>query len=108
MGMSWRLVVPLPPSWHATGPLGFNAANARVEGRPRCPKCGTGLEEHPTVFGRYRVRCVGCDFSIRQRDSFVVLARALSWSVSVNSKSQLTNVVGRLQLSRFSPRRYRI
>lgn len=86
VGMLWRLVVPLPPSWHATGPLGFSAADARVEGRPRCSKCGTGLEEHRTAFVRYRVRCVGCDFSIRQRYRFEVLAPRANWSVSANSK----------------------
>ncbi len=72
--MSWRLVVPRPPSWHRTGALGFNATDARVDGRPRCPKCGTGLEERRTAFGRYRVKCVGCDFEVGQRDSFAVLA----------------------------------
>ncbi len=73
-GMSWVLVVPRPPSWEPKGPLGFNAGDAKVDGPPRCPKCRTGLEERRTVFGRYRVKCVGCGFEGRQRDSFAVLA----------------------------------
>jgi hypothetical protein len=59
---------PVVHSWASADP-----DDVHVDGRPRCPRCKTELEERPRrLRSGYNWRCVrpGCAFTLRTRDSF--------------------------------------
>jgi len=67
----WVVRLPAPPPWgwspeEAPG----GAGDVDVSTPPRCPLCGTELEESRSFWWGYNWNCVSCGFSKRNRESF--------------------------------------
>lgn len=53
----------------------LNPNDVVVENPPRCPRCGTQLEQKLNFWGWWAWRCVGCKFRMKSRDGFNVEAQ---------------------------------
>ena len=69
-GVKWKVIAPLPhPSSFNRSP-DLTPSRIRVRTPPRCPECGTKLEESKSFWGGYIWECVGCGFKKRSKESF--------------------------------------
>jgi hypothetical protein len=68
-GVTW--VVRLPAPRHQLAPVDPpGPGDVDVTTPPRCPVCGTELEESKSFWWGYNWKCVRCGFSKRNRESF--------------------------------------
>lgn len=69
-GVVWIVQMPADAPW---GPAPFERRGIEdfdVATPPRCPKCGTEIEEKPRFWGGYLWCCVGCGFRKKNGESF--------------------------------------
>ncbi|MFX0208573.1 MAG: hypothetical protein ACFFDT_21505 [Candidatus Hodarchaeota archaeon] len=72
-GVKWKVIAPLPhPSSFNRSP-DLTPSRIRVSIPPRCPECGTKLEESKSFWGGYNWECVGCGFKKRSRESYYTI-----------------------------------
>jgi hypothetical protein len=69
-GVLWVVRLPAPPRWGLAPQEAPLPADVDVSAHPRCPLCGTELEESKSFWGGYNWKCVGCGFSKRNRETF--------------------------------------
>jgi len=62
-GVKWQTMIPRIP-------LGTLTPEIAVVPVPRCPNCGTELEEHVGFWGGYIWECVNCGFKKRNKHNF--------------------------------------
>lgn len=65
----WNVRVPVQASTFRRSEVVTRDA-LDIEIPPRCPKCGTELEQTKNFWGRYVWKCVNCGFHKRNRDDF--------------------------------------
>ena len=76
-GVSWTVRAPArSPYLRAFYPRegsyleSFSSSQLDIAIPPKCPKCGTELEEEPRFFGGYKWECIRCGFKKRNKDNF--------------------------------------
>ncbi len=69
-GVMWIVKAPVSESSSSFNPTKVPASGIRVVIPPRCPRCGTELEESFSFWGWYVWQCVGCGFRRRSREGF--------------------------------------
>jgi ribosomal protein L37AE/L43A len=69
-GVVWRVRAPALATRESFNSSRISPSSIEVETPPRCPKCGTELEESRSFWGGYIWKCVGCGFQKRNRDSY--------------------------------------
>jgi ribosomal protein L37AE/L43A len=69
-GLVWVIRAPAPALWKSFTPSEISPSSIEVETPPRCPKCGTEIEESHSFWGGYIWRCVRCDFKKRNRNNY--------------------------------------
>lgn len=69
-GVIWKIIGLKEYPWDTRETI--NPEQIEVEETPRCPECGTELEQTQTFFKKYSWNCVNCGFSYKNSDSFSV------------------------------------
>jgi ribosomal protein L37AE/L43A len=69
-GLRWRLQVPQQPPWQQFDPAAVGIRTIQIDIPPRCPNCGTELEERPRFWGGYLWSCVKCTFVLKRPNNF--------------------------------------
>ena len=71
-GVIWRMRVPAVSPWQRDlmDESGSDGLRVDVELPPRCPKCGTEIEETETFFGKYRWTCIQCGYAVKNALSY--------------------------------------
>lgn len=76
-GVKWEVCYPNPPPYSLVRNETINPNEIIVTSPPRCPKCGTELEESKSFWRGYVWKCVRCGFSKRSKENkYVVSERA--------------------------------
>jgi len=69
-GVVWIFCAPAPDPWEDLNPSRIYSSSIVVKIPPRCPRCGTEIEESHSFWGGYIWRCVKCGFRKRNRGSY--------------------------------------
>lgn len=73
-GVIWEVRVPKPDpyfsAYFSKGVPRISPSEIDIATPPRCPNCGTELEQSRSFFIGYVWKCVRCGFKKRNRDSF--------------------------------------
>jgi hypothetical protein len=68
-GVIWNVRVPVETSTFKRRVV-LTLSALDIEIPPRCPDCGTKLEQAESFWGRYVWKCLNCRFHKRNRDNF--------------------------------------
>ena len=68
-GVHWIIMAPRNAPWEVPE-IDFTPSRIKIRTPPRCPQCGTELEQTRSFWGGYVWSCVGCGFKKRSRDSY--------------------------------------
>ena len=68
--MIWKII--LPPDWRGRilELSNYSPEDIDINYYPRCPDCGTKLEEREGLIFGYIWKCVKCGYKTRNKDSF--------------------------------------
>jgi hypothetical protein len=69
-GVLWTVCAPAPEPWETFDPMSVSSSELNIAIPPKCPKCGTELEEKPRFLGGYKWKCIRCGFKKRNKDKF--------------------------------------
>lgn len=92
-GVKWRIIAPAPRPGEIFNPVMVPPSMIEVRTPPRCPKCGTELEESRRFWGSYIWKCVSCGEEIKNRDSYDRVVERVkkivrcNWEKMIESKS---------------------
>lgn len=74
--VQWLVRVPRPSGLsRSLEDENISSKSIEVDVPPRCPECGTELEEYPSFWGGYSWNCVSCRFRKHKRNSYYVIAK---------------------------------
>lgn len=74
--VKWRIKAPAPAPYSMEGfdPDKVPPGQIDIDTPPRCPKCGTELEEKKNFWGVYNWDCVACGFRTSNNDSYYTVS----------------------------------
>ena len=70
VGARWRVLTPAPLPWDEFDPLAISPSYIEIATPPRCPNCGTEIEESRNFWGKYIWLCVNCKWKVKHSKSY--------------------------------------
>jgi len=69
--VKWQIIAPRPAPWNFSWEVrNVSPSDIEVYTPPKCPKCGTEIEEEKGFWGGYIWKCVRCDFKMKNHHSY--------------------------------------
>jgi ribosomal protein L37AE/L43A/uncharacterized membrane protein len=69
-GVIWKIIGLKEYPWDTRETI--TPEQIEIEETPRCPECGTELEQTQTFFKKYLWSCVNCDFNLKNSSGFSI------------------------------------
>jgi ribosomal protein L37AE/L43A len=92
--VKWRILLPAPDPYSSFEKFDHDNISPKqieIDTPPRCPKCGTELEERRSFFGKYNWNCVGCGFNTKNSENYYAISEKVKKIVKRQFEKKIEN-----------------